>query len=748
MNKNVVNYELEELEQNLYANKITIPDIFLEEFLNNITIEKIKLLYQKLKLYEIKGYVNYDKYFESMKETFDEPLNDKMNKLYQEKRIKNFFYKNEKSIEDCIDEIYDLYFKRFREVKCFIKNDKTVFYLTNYKPENFINTYNLTCSLTIFLKSSFFNKIKLLFELTDNDEDGFLNEDEIRNMITTCNFLFCEENNRINTNSSILSQSLMNFKVHDILKKILYDPGNLYFILAEEKYINFDILYNSIIKVKDYKYNLLPSFIDFKTCLQNVKKEKFIKVDDKFKKDFINVCSSLFKQKSFYMNKSSSTPYLGSIIKPKKITDEENERYYINSKNELPNINKNFFLHRKNTLKKKLHNNFSYKNLNIKNNKISETPNISHNLNRKSLFEIESPSSRNLKKNIKKLIFEKRKTLKDLLKETTIIDSNDDKDKKDNTLKHFNRSNYYNQEKKEAKYIFEAYFDKIRNIEVKPGLIQFIGGYNDKEKETENNINLDLRRSISESNKNLNNAINNTNINSSNISINTKSSRKISEEKNNGKNNNVKSFNFSEKTILGNNKDIQNMVIKEEKSTEDKEDDNNNNNDIEKKSKKFKLINSHIKIAKSTKKLNNNLPFTVKRDNKKNLTSFKLITNDNSERVRNFSFHKKTSIFFKKKFAPAEPKNGTKIQKSLLNINLKEGFRYKTLEEVLKEMVNEESKLGLEAYGGYGIGLVRISNNLLEERNELRKMMGHGDIISLGSGYLRRFLQNKKEKSG
>ena len=44
----------------------------------------------------------------------------------------------------------------------------------------------------------------------------------------------------------------MNLKVHDILKKILYDPGNLYFILAEEKYINFDILYNSIIRVKDY----------------------------------------------------------------------------------------------------------------------------------------------------------------------------------------------------------------------------------------------------------------------------------------------------------------------------------------------------------------------------------------------------------------------------------------------------------------------------------------------------------------
>ena len=46
------------------------------------------------------------------------------------------------------------------------------------------------------------------------------------------------------------------------------------------------MLYNSIIKIKDYKYYLLPSFIDFKKCLQNVKKEKFIKI-------------FLYEQKSF-----------------------------------------------------------------------------------------------------------------------------------------------------------------------------------------------------------------------------------------------------------------------------------------------------------------------------------------------------------------------------------------------------------------------------------------------------------------
>ena len=746
MNKNGDNYDIDEIDEDFYTNKITIPDIYLEEFNNNLSIERIKFLYQKLKLYEVKGYVNYDKYFESMKQTFDESMKNKMYKLSEEKKIENNFFTREKSIDECIDEIYELYFNRFREVKCLIKNDKTVFYLTDYKPENFINTYNLTCSLTIFLKSSFINKIKLLFDLTDIDEDGFLNEEEIRNMITTSNFLFCEESNRINTNSSILSQSLMNLKVNDILKKILYEPGNLYFVLEEEKYINFDMLYKSIIKIKDYKYYLLPSFIDFKKCLQNVKKEKFIKVEDKFKKDFINICSSLFKQKSFYMNKSPSTPYLGNIIKPKKISDKENEKYYFNNKNDLPNINKNFFLQRKNTLKKKLSNNYSYKNINYKNDKITETPNILHNSNRKSLMEIDSLSSRNIKKSIKKFIFEKRKTLKDLLKETTIIDSNDDKNKKDNSMKHFNRSNYYNQEKKEAKYIFEAYYDKIRNMEVKPGLIQFIGGYLDKEKYPEKEINLGLRKSLSESNKLFNNAIINTNIKDFNINNNhysNKSPRKNSEDKN-GKNLN-KILTYSEKSKKGSNNELQNSIIKEEKSTEEKEDDNNQK---ERKSKYYKIINSHIKLAKSTKKLNNlynYIPITVKRDTKKNLTGFKLIPSEKAGRVRNFSFHKKASIFFKKKLVPYEPKNEDKLKKSLLDTNLKEGFKYKTLEEVYKEMANQENKLGLEAYGGYGLALVRLSNNLLEEQNELKKMMGHGDIISLGPGYLKRFLQKKKD---
>ena len=285
--------------KNITQERLTVPDVFFDEFHNSITIENTKNLYKKFKTIEIKGYITHDKFIESMKEIFDEIIRNKIIKLYNENKILKMNFSINQNIDEYIHEIYELYFLRFREIKCIIKNNKTVFYLTDFIPENHINTYNIICSLVVLMKSPFNVKIKLLFELTDIDEDGFLNEAEIRHMITTSNFLFCDERNAINMNSSILSQSLMNFRVNEILKQILYEPGNLYRELEEEKYINFDSFCNSIIKVKNYKYDILPSFINLKFCLKNKKIEKIIKVDNKYRNDFINISSGLFNHKSF-----------------------------------------------------------------------------------------------------------------------------------------------------------------------------------------------------------------------------------------------------------------------------------------------------------------------------------------------------------------------------------------------------------------------------------------------------------------
>ena len=691
MNKN------EDISNN-NQNKILIPDIYLEEFQNSITETRIKNLYLKLKNYESKGYVTHDKYLQSMKEIFDEPIKElikiKEDLNYDYDSINNAKKENYLiNIEDNINELYELYFLRFREIKCIIKNNKTVFYLTDFKPENFISSYNIICSLIIFLKSCFDNKIRLLFKLTDIDEDGFLNENEIRNMITTCNFLFCEEGNTINTNSSILAQSLTNYKVNEIIKEILYDPGNLYVVLEEEKYINFDAFYKSVKLVKDYKYKIIPCFINLKQCLKNVKKEKVIIINDKHKYDFITISSSLFSQKnlgnnrSIKLNKNLSSSYLNGIIKPKKVTDN-NEN---NNKLELPNIGKNFF-YRRNSI----HSSSNKNRYNNNQKKYNNNENSSSNYNNSALSN-SNISDFNHHSINKKLIIEKKKTFKDLIRECNIIEMEDEKNKNQEVNKNFNKNTYYNNDKQEIKYIFEANFDKIRNIEVEPGLIKFIS-------DTKNKL------SNSSINHNLSNSV-----------INNKKISKNSSKKN-------VSFNFS--------KDM----VQEEKPIDGQENKSKTSNNDIKKIKKLKInysYNDKLKYnfkaktggyLKQSKTLNfkenksinnpekiNNLPNVIRSNNRK-------LTNRN-----------KVNTF-----------NRTKV--NILNSIYNEARRYKTLDEIFGEIKNQENKYNNDSYGGINAALLRGFNKIKDEQKEIKKILGQSDDKDLSLGFHNNYLNKLADK--
>ena len=462
---------------------LLVPDLFLEEFLNSIDENKITNLYQIFKLYESKGFLTHEKYLQAMKDIFKDSIKQRIINKYEEYNKSSIIKVNIdiKKIEETIKDLFELYFKRFREVKCILKNDKTVFYLLYYKPDNLINSYNIVCSLVIFFKSRFENKIKLLFDLTDLDEDGYLNENDIKQMITACNFIFCEENDMINTNSSILAQSLSNYKIQDILKEIIYDPGNLYITLEKEKYVDFNTFYKSIKLIKDYKYRIIPYYINLKRCLSNVKKEKVIEINDKYKNDFIKVTSSLFNNKTLGAykklknQKSFSCSYLSTILKPKKMP-----RINANTSNiDLPNINKSFFSDKNAISKyKKIYNNKTKNTENI--SKLNNSPNNS------------SKDAHTKKKS--KLMYENDKTLKDLLKESTIIEI---KDNKNENNKNAIKNKFYHQNKSDIKYYFEAYFDNIRNIEVEPGLIKFINSEN-----INNNMTINSNENTCKSNNN------------------------------------------------------------------------------------------------------------------------------------------------------------------------------------------------------------------------------------------------------
>ena len=90
---------------------IIIPDIYLEEFLNSITENRIRSLYLKMKLYESKGYITHEKYLLSMKETFDDPIKIQVKKKFDDMKYdKNPTIDSDINIENYINEIYELYF--------------------------------------------------------------------------------------------------------------------------------------------------------------------------------------------------------------------------------------------------------------------------------------------------------------------------------------------------------------------------------------------------------------------------------------------------------------------------------------------------------------------------------------------------------------------------------------------------------------------------------------------------------------
>ena len=309
-------------EDSSEESKINFENNF-EIFQTYLNSEKIMKLNQEFKKHEKKGYINYFNFIHSMKLIFDDKKNCKS-----------------------YDNIYNLFFKRFREIKCIIKNNKEVFYITDYKKENFISTYKALYALVIFLLSQFKKKLELLFKLTDNDEDGLLNKRQIKFMLITVNHLFSEEMNTLKLKSSILSQSLTNIKVENILAELFEGQGNLNKkFIKNNYYIDFNIFYDSVIKIKNYNYNLIPCFINFKKCLFSRKQEKIIKIRQNIKNDYINISSSFIAEQyqninnSLCLKKKYSNSKLTDIIQP---IQYDNENTFRKSKLSLKSLVKSY----------------------------------------------------------------------------------------------------------------------------------------------------------------------------------------------------------------------------------------------------------------------------------------------------------------------------------------------------------------------------------------------------------------------
>ena len=673
------NEEEENEKQEFKVLIMDIKDKEFEEFQNTINKELIIQLYSIFQIFEKKGIINYEIYFESMTQVF---------KKYN--KSKDFKY------------IFDLIFNRFQKIKCTLKNNKTVFYLIDMVYKNAIETYIIPCFLTLLLKCPINDKIKILFQLTDNDEDGFLNKDEIKLMISTINFLYCE-NSENNINSSIITQSLMNIKVKEKINKLMNEPGGLGSILQKEKYVNFDDFFKCLEKIPNYKYEIIPCFINIKKCLYNQRKEKIIEVKNQNKKEFIRVSSALSNLKLREHLKSSkvnSSVNLDKLIKNIKIKKEKEEN--------------------------------------------------------KTLIMNESIIKQNNLLLGKK---EKNKSLKELLKESTIFA--DRENYEDMNKRKLKKKNPYKNKLINSKYIFEADFDNIKKLEVEPALLRFSNNNFSMKRIKRYNSNYDILNSNTQR-KNIfkklvhkntfdpNNNIYYRNFKSAkNNKFKTKNLdffKKRSILQLNYKNDIIENmnqnmnFNFTRK----HNKSVKNITFSKgalEKILENKKTHNiinkNNTNKINNKTiykKKFIRFNTPINRFKFKEKINlklrNDLDKLIKSSESTKNKPKESITN-----LKNLTFDKVNSPLSKSTFnqtfnKPQNKKsNINKDKYSFLNSRIN---RYLNIQEILKDLADEErltrgKTLYLEKE------LASLYNKLAKERSDVkdRKKKFNEDDFSL-----------------
>ena len=255
--------------------KYDIEDSTYDQFIEKLTIAKFK---------EFSSYCK-DKEIENIR-------HDMKLKKYQFIQIMKSVFPGRTDFYPIFEQI----FNRFKLLKCKIiyspKNDN--YFIDNIYSNEEIDIFEISCALACFIKCFFFEKLKILFDLVDIDEDGFINVTEIKKLIYTLNYLFCREENSLGVESNVVLLSLASIKAKKSYELIMRHPGNLSYILHEEKYINFNHFNTAIKRVYNYKYSLIPLFISLKYSLNINRTEKELEIRKNNFNDFSKISSEVF----------------------------------------------------------------------------------------------------------------------------------------------------------------------------------------------------------------------------------------------------------------------------------------------------------------------------------------------------------------------------------------------------------------------------------------------------------------------
>ena len=266
--------------------------------------------------------------------------------------------------------LYELFFEKFKCQKLLFKKEikEDLYSLKDVISMEEIDIYNTSLALLSFYKSDFDTKIKILFNLSDFDDDGYINEREIKKMVFSYILLFSQYESQFKTNSNLIHRSIANSKANKVYFSIMYTPGGLSRIISKEKFINFDIFYNSISKIKDYKFSLFPFQVSLKDYLNKPKIEIEYSLPDNVIPDYVNITNSFIqkmgedKNYNFNIDNNKLRNFFDIQILPKK------NKYYSIFKVELRKKSKK---KNKSSSSKNILTNFQFENQKIGRNKLS-----------------------------------------------------------------------------------------------------------------------------------------------------------------------------------------------------------------------------------------------------------------------------------------------------------------------------------------------------------------------------------------
>ena len=328
-----LNTENEKIEKTTINISVPLKESLYSEFLRQLTVSKVLQFTELCKQKEI----------ESLKRNMKMKKNAFLN-------IMRVCFPE----EDYFDPLFEQIFNRFKIVKAELHcpNKKDNYFLSGFFSEDEIDMYEICCALACFVKCDFEQKIKLLFDITDIDDDGFINQKEVKKLIFTINILFSDERKNHNNDSTIAAQSIASIHSMEIIKKIMGFPGQLGKTLHDEKYINFQQFLESFTQLYNYKYDIIPLFVNLKKSLFVKKKEKEFELKYRNLNDYTEISNDIISNlKNDKMNfiGNSNIDFKKRLERIKK--KNRNKQSLITSVNTSNNIKKsiisNIFITRK-----------------------------------------------------------------------------------------------------------------------------------------------------------------------------------------------------------------------------------------------------------------------------------------------------------------------------------------------------------------------------------------------------------------